>query len=44
VRYYDTYLHVLRFESRRGAPLSDGREVGAFVDLRLRLAAPEAHR
>jgi hypothetical protein len=44
VRYYDTYLHVLRFESRRGAPLSDGRAVGAFVDLRLRLGAPEARR
>ena len=35
VRYYDTYLYVLRFESRRGAPLPDGRAVGAFVDLRL---------
>jgi hypothetical protein len=44
VRYYDTYLHVLRFESRRGAPLSDGREVGAFVELRLRLGASEARR
>ena len=35
LRYYDTYLHVLRLESRRGAPLADGRVVGAFVDARL---------
>ncbi len=35
VRYYDTYLHVLRLDSRRGAPLADGRFVGAFVELRL---------
>jgi hypothetical protein len=35
VRYYDTYLHVLRLESRRGAALPDGRVVGAFADLRL---------
>jgi hypothetical protein len=35
VRYYDTYLHVLRLKSRRGAPLADGRSVGAFCDLRL---------
>ena len=35
VRYYDTYLHVLRLESRRGAALSDGRVVGAFAELRL---------
>jgi hypothetical protein len=35
LRYYDTYLHVLRLRSRRGAPLADGRAVGAFVDLRL---------
>ena len=35
VRYYDTYLHVLRLESRRGAALPDGRVVG-----RLRGAAP----
>ncbi len=33
--YYDTYLHVLRLRSRRGAPLPDGRRVGAFVELRL---------
>jgi hypothetical protein len=42
VRYYDTYLYVLRFESRRGAPLADGRSVGAFVDLRLELARDAA--
>ena len=35
VRYYDTYLHVLRLESRRGAALADGRVVGAFAELRL---------
>jgi hypothetical protein len=35
VRYYDTYLHVLRLGSRRGAPLADGRVVSAFVDARL---------
>jgi hypothetical protein len=35
VRYYDTYLHVLRLRSRRGARLADGRSVGAFVDVRL---------
>jgi hypothetical protein len=35
VRYYDTYLHVLRLDSRRGARLGDGRAVGAFVDVRL---------
>jgi hypothetical protein len=35
VRYYDTYLHVLRLDSHRGAPLADGRAVGAFVELRL---------
>jgi len=35
LRYYDTYLHVLRLESRRGAPLADGRVTGAFVDARL---------
>jgi hypothetical protein len=40
VRYYDTYLHVLHLRSRRGAPLPDGREVGAFVEIRLDLAAP----
>ena len=40
VRYYDTYLHVLRLESRRGAPLPDGRVVGAFVELRLVTGAP----
>ncbi len=35
VLYYDTYLHVLRLDSRRGAWLADGRAVGAFVDVRL---------
>lgn len=35
VRYYDTFLHVLRLRSRRGAALPDGRPVGAFVELRL---------
>jgi len=35
VRYYDTYLHALRFESLRGSPLPDGRPVGAFVSLEL---------
>jgi hypothetical protein len=35
VRYYDTYLHVLRFRSRRGARLADGRAVGTFVAVRL---------
>jgi hypothetical protein len=33
--YYDTYLHVLRLSSRRGGPLADRRQVGAFVDVRL---------
>jgi hypothetical protein len=35
VRYYDTYLHVVRLRSRRGARLADGRAVGAFVTVRL---------
>jgi hypothetical protein len=35
VRYYDTFLHVLHLDSRRGARLADGRSVGAFVDVRL---------
>jgi hypothetical protein len=35
VRYYDTYLHVLRLSSRRGAALPDGRVVGAFVEISL---------
>ena len=43
VRYYDTYLHVLRLESRRGAPLPDGRVVGAFAELRLE-TRPQAER
>ncbi len=37
LRYYDTYLHVLHLRSRRGAPLPDGRAVGAFVEIRLDL-------
>jgi hypothetical protein len=40
LRYYDTYLHVLHLSSRRGAPLADGRPVGAFVDVRLVLGPP----
>jgi hypothetical protein len=39
LRYYDTYLHVLRLSSRRGARLADGREVGAFVDARLEMGS-----
>ncbi len=35
VPYYDTYLHVLELRSHRGAPLADGRRVGAFVEPRL---------
>jgi hypothetical protein len=33
--YYDTFLHVLRLRSRRGAALPDGRVVSAFVEPRL---------
>jgi hypothetical protein len=33
--YYDTYLHVLRLRSRRGAALPDGRIVSAFAEPRL---------
>ncbi len=44
VRYYDTYLHVLHLDSRRGAPLADGRSVGAFVDVRLVMGPPFAAR
>ena len=44
LRYYDTYLHVLRLESRRGAPLADGRVVGAFVDARLVLGPRKGGR
>lgn len=40
LRYYDTYLHVLRLSSRRGASLADGREVGAFVEIRLEMGPP----
>ncbi len=35
VPYYDTYLHVVELRSDRGAPLPDGRGVGAFVEPRL---------
>jgi hypothetical protein len=42
LRYYDTYLHVLRFRSRRGARLGDGRTVGAFVEIRLDTGPPFA--
>ena len=44
LRYYDTYLHVLHLRSRRGAPLADGRAVGAFVDVRLAMGSPFAGR
>lgn len=40
VAYYDTYLHVLRLRSRRGAPLPDGRSVSAFVEVRLEMGPP----
>jgi hypothetical protein len=40
LRYYDTYLHVLRLRSRRGAPLADGRLVSAFVEIRLEMGSP----
>ena len=42
LRYYDTYLHVLHLRSRRGAPLPDGRPVGAFVEIRLEMGPPNA--
>ena len=42
VRYYDTFLHVLHLTSRRGAPLADGRSVGAFVEIRLEMGPPFA--
>ncbi len=44
LRYYDTYLHVVHLGSRRGAPLPDGRPVGAFVDVRLVMGPPLAGR
>jgi hypothetical protein len=40
--YYDTYLHVLQLRSRRGAGLSDGRQVGTFVEPRLVMGPPLA--
>jgi hypothetical protein len=42
LRYYDTFLHVLHLRSRRGASLADGREVGAFVEIRLEMGPPFA--
>jgi hypothetical protein len=42
LRYYDTFLHVLHLRSRRGAPLADGRSVGAFVEIRLEMGPPFA--
>jgi hypothetical protein len=42
VPYYDTYLHVLRLRSRRGAALPDGRVVSAFVEPRLVMGPPFA--
>jgi len=44
LRYYDTYLHVLRFRSRRGAPLAGERTVGAFVEIGLETGPPAAAR
>ena len=35
VLYYDTYLYGVEMRSDRGAPLSDGRRAGAFVEARL---------
>jgi hypothetical protein len=41
LRYYDTFLQVLRFRSRRGGPLPpEGRLAGAFVEIRLVTGAP----
>jgi hypothetical protein len=40
LRYYDTFLQVLRFHSRRGGPLPQGRSVGAFVEIRLVTGPP----
>jgi hypothetical protein len=36
-RYYDTFLHVMRFRSRRQAPAPDGsgRALGSFVTITL---------
>ena len=42
VRYYDTFLQALRFRSRRGGPLLQGRSVGAFVEIRLVTGPPFA--
>jgi len=41
LRYYDTFLQVLRFQSRQGGPLPpQGRLVGAFVEIRLVTGPP----
>jgi len=40
LRYYDTFLHVLTFSSRRGGELADERSVGAFVDITLETGPP----
>jgi hypothetical protein len=40
LRYYDTFLYVLDFGSRRGGFLPDGRSVGAFVEIRLSTGPP----
>jgi hypothetical protein len=40
LRYYDTFLQVLRFRSQRGGPLLQGRSVGAFVEIRLVTGPP----
>jgi hypothetical protein len=33
--YYDTFVHVVRMRSRRGAPGADGRTLGSFVFIAL---------
>jgi hypothetical protein len=33
--YYDTFVHVVRMRSRRGAAGADGRTVGSFVSIAL---------
>jgi hypothetical protein len=41
LRYYDTFLQVLRFRSRQGGPLPpQGRLVGPFVEIRLVTGPP----
>jgi hypothetical protein len=34
-QYYDSFVHVLRFRSRRGAAAHDGRPLGSFVHISL---------